>query len=683
VLWSAPSAEAQTTPNVRVVLDTFTNTVTDPKGSVQATGTVTNTGDVDLSSVNAYVWYTSKPLATRDQIAAAGRTDPNNPAEAKEPTGKRVKEPWDYVDKLTETLKPGQSRPFQLSVPIERLGWTAPGVYSVGVAIGAYARDTGDEHYWNVRTFLPYVPPSAQAKPVQVAFTVPLVASPGLVEGNLVLDESVPRTFAPNGRMRELLELGDTYDLSFLVDPELLAEAEIVARGYRTVGGTGTETSGSADAKEFLTQAKAVFASHDALMLPYADPDVNALARAGLTPQLAQAFTSASRMRKAYNVSGGPIAWPASAYASKKTLEALATSGANQVILSRSALPDLPDDGSTPLASLVTQEGSVSALVTDERLLAGGPPGAQPGLLQRQRLLAETAMLALQSKASTTPRRLVAALPRDFDVDDDTAGLFQIVRSTPWVQQVSATELLKTAPAVYNGAVAYPDSVGAKELNARVMNDLRAYSTTSATYLDLLLTPEQRRAGLYQSFLRGASNAWRRDPDRGSQLISTMEARINAILDDVEVVPPRFVTLSSQTGRFPVTISNTSNTPVVIGLDVRPSNSGFLDVAPIEPVRIAPGRKATVTVNAEATSGGITQVRVGLRTKQGITFGDSEQFTLRVTDYGRVGWLVIGAGVGLLFVAAFVKIVRRIRGATRRREAESTPEERTREHSHL
>lgn len=679
---TAPQARAATTPNLRIVLSAMTSAVTNPNDVVQAHGRVYNTGDVTLSSVNAYLWYTDEPLADRREIGAASQEKPGDRE------GNRLDEPWTYVHTIVDSLAPGTNTAFHLNVPVQQLHLDKAGVYSVGVDISGYAQDTGEKQVWSTRTFLPYVPTSAQAKPVEIAFTLPLTGTPGQVGGNQLLDDSAARRLAPNGRLRKLLEFGASNNLSFLVDPELLTEAELISRTYRELDGTDPEPAGQANAQAFLAEAKKTFASNDTMLLPYADPDLSALLRAGLTPQLTEAFGAATRIQKRYEASG-PIAWPGTGYVNKKQLDAISAAGGKRLVLAQSSLPELPADGTAPVVSLETPDGPVTALVTDQSLLAGGPKGEEPGLLRRQRLLAETAMLALDSggagtPADAAPRRLVAALPRDFAPDRFADDLFEVVQTTPWLQQVSAGSLLNSPPVAYGDTdtLAYPKTAQRAELDSSVVDDLRKYSTDSFTFLDLLVAPEEQRAGLYQAFLRGASTAWRRDPEGASDLIRAMDAQLDNQLDDVVVVPPRLVTLSSRTGRFPVTISNTSNTSVLVGLDVRPSVSGLVDVAPIEPVRIDPGRKATVTVNAEATRGGIASLTVGLRTKQGITFGESATLTLRVTDYGRVGWLVIGFGVGLLMIAAAVKIVRRIRGATKRREAEPTPE-RPREHSHL
>lgn len=677
---TAPQARALTTPNVRIVLDSMTSAVTNPNGVVQASGRVYNTGDVRLESVNAYLWFADEPLADRRDVAAASQEKPG----ARK--GTRLEVPWTYVHEIVAALDPGTNTKFRLNVPVQQLHLDKPGVYSIGVDISGYAQDSGDKHVWSMRTFLPYVPEAAKAKPVEVAFTLPLTGSPSQVGGNQVLDDSAARQFASNGRLRKLLEFGASNELSFLVDPELLTEAELLSRPHRELDGADPTTAGRTDAQAFLAEAKQTFASHDTMLLPYADPDMNALFRAGLTPQLTEAFSAATRIQKRYDASG-PIAWLGSGYVNPDLLDPISAAGGKRLVLSQSALPDLPADGTSPVVSLEASEGPITALVTDQTLLAGGPKGEDPGLLRRQRLLAETAMLALDSggagtPADATPRRLVATLPRDFVPDKFADDLFEVVQTTPWLQQVTAGSLLNSAPAVYAGKPKYPPTARRAELDSQVVDSLRKYSTDTFTFLDLLVSPEEQRAGLYQAFLRGASTAWRRDPEGGSDLIRAMDTQLDNQLDDVVVVPPRLVTLSSRSGRFPVTIANTSNTSVLVGLDVRASIAGFIDVAPIEPVRIDPGRKATVTVNAEATRGGIASLTVGLRTKQGIKFGESASLPLRVTDYGRVGWLVIGFGVGLLMIAAAVKIVRRIRGATKRREAEPTPE-RPREHSHL
>jgi hypothetical protein len=130
--------------------------------------------------------------------------------------------------------------------------------------------------------------------------------------------------------------------------------------------------------------------------------------------------------------------------------------------------------------------------------------------------------------------------------------------------------------------------------------------------------------------------------------------------------------LSSQTGRFPITVSNEGDKPVQVQLEVRPRDADMLSVEPIEPVRVDAHRKATVSVTAASTGGGSVQMEVRVATPSGTEFGNPETFQLKVTGYGQVGWAVIGVGLGLMFLAAAARIIRRVRAAVLGRHRAAT-----------
>ncbi|MEQ7010392.1 DUF6049 family protein, partial [Actinopolymorpha sp. B17G11] len=200
---------------------------------------------------------------------------------------------------------------------------------------------------------------------------------------------------------------------------------------------------------------------------------------------------------------------------------------------------------------------------------------------------------------------------------------------------------------------------------------------TTETVLDLLADPKESRARVDLAFLRGTSMAWRQEPEQAAELIDAIDADLRETITDVSVIPPPLVTLSSRTGRFPVTIENKGDSPVQVQLDVRSTSPDRLKVAPIEPVRVDPNRKVTVRVDAE-TSGGARSVlmQVGLTTTAGTEFGATESFPVNIRGYGQVGWVIICAGLGLLLLGASTRIFRRVRAVvTRRHDADEGPGE--------
>ncbi len=664
---TAPASAQE--PDLRVELESITPYVNPSTRNVRVTGRVVNTGDVSLWTVNAMLWVDDEPLTTRRQLAQAAAEEPG------ERLGNRLDEPWELVDEVATTLNPRQSATFAVNVPVDQLTFGPTGIYVAGVDVRATPSDSNARETWRARSFLPYLPKGTKMTPVEVSFLLPVTARPSLVAGDRLIGSTAGnatttasgmpnlREFGPKGRLTRLLELGSKHDLTFVVDPELLAEAERMADGYTTSSGETVTAEDAAYVRRWLNRARGILGAGHTLMLPYADPDLPALERHRLTDRYGRAVSSAKQAVKDYRTSG-TLAWPGTGFADAGTLETIAASGAKTVLLSARALPRLPADGSSPVASLATPEGALTALVADPSLTAGGPGGATTPVSVQQRFLSETALLALRGGGSpAAQRRVVAALPRNWNPGTSGSVLFSTVESTSWLRPVRAGALLSQAPTAYGGPLAKSAADSRQVLSPAVVSRLRQLSTTTDTLLDLLAEPNKSRASLDRGILRGTSMSWRSDPQQAVELIDAMDADLNERVSKVSVIPPRLVTLSSRSGRFPVTIWNRGTQPVHVQLEVRSHDPELLTVAPIETVRVDPRRRVTVSVTADTTGGGAVQLDVRLATPAGTEFGETESFNVRIRGYGQVGWAVIGVGLGLLLLASGTRIFRRVRAA--------------------
>lgn len=68
-----------------------------------------------------------------------------------------------------------------------------------------------------------------------------------------------------------------------------------------------------------------------------------------------------------------------------------------------------------------------------------------------------------------------------------------------------------------------------------------------------------------------------------------------------------------------------------------------------------------MTLTADATSTGVHYVRVQVTDEEGHPLGASQRVAIRSADVSQVIWLILGLGVGLLFVAIAIRVVRRVR----------------------
>ncbi|GAB3405542.1 DUF6049 family protein [Flindersiella endophytica] len=662
----------------KTVLDSITPTVSPATKSITVSGRVINTGKLPLDNVVAYFWFSrdGKPLTTPAQIAEEARKQPR--LEEKTDHDGRLTWPGGYEAPVTDELQPGATARFTLTVPVsvlrekykDQAGALTPGIYVAGADVRGTPSGWSKRVMSSSRTFQPWLPAENKLTPVEVAFLLPMAAKPDVVSTSdrELLDDNDTKLFGRDGRLSKLLDLGAAHNLSYLVDPALLEKAQVMSNpdGY-TVG--SRRYPGSAEALAWLEKARGLLATHDTLMLPYADPDVAALTHNKLTGSFGAALQESNAAAGRFETSGTTITWPGTGYADNATLEAIAGADGSNVLLSRSALPGLKADGTNPTAALVAPSKGLTALVYDPALTAAQPGVADNPVFTQQRFLAETALLALQGASPDGQRRVVAALPRDWNPGGRESALFDAVDSMPWLRTVSANAVLSGAPSAYGRPAAYPASQRKAELGEQTIGKLRTLSKTNATYLDVLTDGADRRSELQLSFARAASTAWRSDETRNAALINALEADISSQIGRIRLVKPSIVTMSSDSGRFPLTVSNGNrDLTVQVALEIKPQRP-VLTIEPTDPVNIVPLRRQTIRVTAEANSSdpGATLVKARVVTPNGTPITDWQTFTVRVEGYGQIGWGVIGVGLGLLCLATVLRIFRRIRAAVRSR----------------
>jgi hypothetical protein len=677
---ATPAQPASAAPEgaSKTVLDSLTPTVTPSTKTISVSGRVSNTGKLPLNDVVAYFWFSrnGEPLTTAAQIAEEARKQPR--LDEKPDHEGRLTWPGGYEAPVADQLQPGETARFTLKIPISALREKLkdfpqalrPGIYIAGADVRGTPSGWDRRLTSSARTFQPWLPANNKLTPVEVAFLLPMVAKPDVVSASdrELLDREDTKLFAPDGRLTKLLELGAEHDLSYLIDPALLEKAQVLSNpdGY-TVG--SRRYPGSAEALAWLERARGLLATHDTLMLPYADPDVSALTHNKLTDSFGAALQESTAAAGRFQTSGSTLTWPGAGYADSATLETIAGADGANVLLSRSALPGLKADGTNPTAALVAPSKGLTALVYDPALTAAQPGVADNPVFTQQRFLAETALLALQGASPNGQRRVVAALPRDWNPSGRESALFDTVDSMPWLRTVSANAVLSSAPSAYGRPAAYPASQRKAELGEQTIDRLRTLAQTNAIYLDILTDGAERRDELQLSFARATSTAWRSDPKRGGSLINALEANVSSQIERIRLVKPQLVTMSSESGRFPLTVSNGNrDVTVQVALEIKPQRP-VLKIEPTDTVEIVPRRRQTIRVTAEANSSdqGATQVQARVVTPNGTPITEWQTFTVRVEGYGQIGWVVIGIGLGMLCLATVFRIFRRIRAAVLRR----------------
>jgi len=662
VIAHPPRASAQ--PAIVTVTLTSISPVLRMGGSFEATGTVVNTGDVTLQTVNAALWVSLSPVQTRSGLAEAAAEAPGDRL------GVRITEPQNLLDQMAVSLAPGASATFSLKVPVDRLGLGGAGVYPVGVDIRANAPNELRNTVGRLRTFAPYMPDPKAAGTVDVAYVVPFTGAPTAVADGSLLNSSLADDLAPRGRLGQLLSLASNSTVTPAIDPNLVAEAATLAGDHSVRQPAPSKVAGDRDAAAFVTGMKSLVASRKALVLPFADTDLVSLDHNGLTEPLTGLAALTASSAATSGLSGPVTAMPADGYADAAALDTVAGSGIRRIVLSAASLPDLAVG--TPAVSIPTNEGVLTAIVTDPGLLpaAGAPIGVDAPILNRQRFLAETSLLALATPVGST-YRVVAALPHDGDVTATTRELLHPPAEATWVATKPLDAVLAGKQPRYAGTLTYPTATRDEELTPGTVEAVRQLLDRSGSLVDIAGARENAGAVWQRAALRGTSIAWRTDPYGGFALVRADAGLLDNQLGRVRLSVPLLVTLTGSSGSFPVTVNNQLNVPVTVYIRITSPNKGIVDPGDVQKVEVDAKRRVTSRFTANSERGGVVRLSAQLVTPHGEPLGAGTAFTIRVTQYGIVGWLILAAGLVLLMATA---VYRQVRAHRRSKAGAATPD---------
>lgn len=697
---------------VSVVLDKLTPTVPRPGRTLRVSGRVVNGTETPVRNLSVSLHASTLPLGSRSQLAdAANATDTLTRAGPVVPGTTR---------QLAGPLGKGESARFSISLSLDSLALPAFGVYPIAVDVtGIAGQEATPRTVGSVVTFLPWVPQGGGIRPTRLAILWPLVGTPARDADGVFGTDSFGTSLVPGGRLRVLLDSAASANVTWMLDPELFEAVSAMTDGYgvRSPDRGSTPTAGAdsegnpagdpgdqtespqpqpsdpapdsvpgayvAEARTWLSDARSTLADADVIALPYADPDLVALERRGLGEDLTLATTT-GRLAVT-EVLGrsvtGDVIWPPGGAMNQRTLEALRVAGARAIVLDGSVRPPAEELSYTPTGRtrVSTIGGPMDAALTDGSLselftLPASAPGS--ALLARQRILAETAMITAERPGDG--RTVLAAPPRRWRPDPDLArAVLPALASAPWVRQVTLDEMLsEPSPDIPRRRLHYNSGARHNELPASHLLPVRTMRADLREFASILATRGGDATAPFDlAILRTESSAWRERVQAGQRLRERVRRQLDERRNGVYVAADRLVTLTSNRGRFPVTIANELGEPVDVELSLTPRQRTRMTVRSPSVPRIDGERQVTLEVPAEARANGVVLVDAQLRTPGGEPYGPPVPIAVRATDYGRIAYVITGGALIVLFSAAGFRIVRRARAARRRRvrEHETVP----------
>lgn len=604
-------------------------------------------------------------------------------------TGFEVPEPL----RLAGQLLPRQSVTVTYRTTSGALCLCYNGVYPYAVVVrGVSDPDAGSVELGRTQVLIPSFLDTP--KPVTVGWVWPLLDKPHRsVDQNVFTDEQLAGEVGPGGRLDRALEAAELVAgqvrLTLLIDPDLLDSLAVMSSpsGYRVRSGNGTVPgTGGRLAAGWLARLKKVKAKHDVVLTGYADPDVNAVARAGLKWSTALDPQVQARIAPTLDgdFSSDLLTWPAGGALTSKALDALVGGGASTIMLSDAAFPRAEQDQqpADALASLPSAAGEAMALVTNtgienttNQILR---PGATPQNAQ-QTLLAQ---LAIQAEQDPSRGHFVVIVP-DRYVDTSpqaAASTILATRDTSWSRAISIRQALRTVRPTDHGALQTNAENPSAEISPGGLQKIGQVQQ-AVTSMNEALHDNDAAAELLGAFNNGIhraeSSAWRTYPAEGASLVENLEGRIDQLTSSVHLVQPAVGTYSLSSADSPVvvTVSNQLPKPVTVRVGVAAANGviGFRP-PPVETQTIPARSIATIRIPTHVDRLGKFRVIARVSTPDGRQLGQTVTLNLRATSIGTISKIITIVAVTVLILALLRRLVRRVRhGSTHHNRHDQAP----------
>ncbi|MEU8027580.1 DUF6049 family protein [Streptomyces sp. NPDC049099] len=688
---AAAPAQAASSDTVSVSLDSLGPSAPTDGDTLTVSGTVTNNGKQTVTG--AHVGLRVGPqLNTRSAIDAVARhSDALQGDTGSEVGGK-------YEEKFSK-LPPGVAEHFSISVPVDKLDLGDDGVYEFGVSLsGQTAAQPWDQVLGIQRTFLPWQPSEAGTK-TRTTFLWPLLSTvhmtaktgAGELQTPVFLNDDLAKELAPGGRLAQMVELGKDLDVTWVIDPDLLASVDRMATGnYRLPGDGDTTTPGprehQAVAKQWLANLQKAVAGKEVVALPFGDPDLASLAHNGTS-----VTGSLSHLKDATDVAATTVktvlhvtpstdfAWPVEGAVDPAIMKVATSAGADRVIARSDSLQETAGLSYTPSAARPVG-GGTTAVVSDARLSTAFEDDltkAGSATLAVQEFLAQS----LEVNAQTDKQRSVVVAPQRMPTGSQAqamAAALKALQGGNWSQSQDLGAAAKDKPdpdattRIPSGS-AYPSSLRSRELPRTAFEQI-ARTEDKLDSFQVILSDQSRVVTPFgRAINREMSTSWQGRSAEASSYRDGVEGWLDHLADQVKLIDKSETKLSGRSATIPVTVQNNLVQPVGhLVLRLTSSMPTRLKIGgkaySEQRVEISGGHSQSVKFTTSANANGRVTVVAQLYTEDGVKYGDPVSFDVKVTEITPTVMLVIGGGVLLLVLAGFRMYTQRKRAAARQNE---------------
>ncbi|MFF4438182.1 DUF6049 family protein [Streptomyces sp. NPDC001621] len=688
---AAAPAQAAASDTVAVSLDSLSPNAPGDGDTLTVSGTVTNKGKQTVTG--AHVGLRVGPmLNTRSAVDGVARhADDLQGGTGTEVDGK-------YEEKFAK-LAPGVSEHFSISVPVDKLDLGQDGVYEFGVALsGQTSAQPWDQILGIQRTFLPWQPSEADTR-TKTTFLWPLLSTvhmtaktgAGEQQTPVFRDDDLAEELAPGGRLAQMVELGKDLDVTWVIDPDLLASVDAMALGnYRIQGDGDNTTPGSREhqalAKQWLANLQKAVARKEVVALPFGDPDLASLAHNGTSVTGSLSYlkgatdVAATTVKTVLHVTPSTdFAWPVNGAVDPSIMKVATSAGADRVIARSDSLQETAGLSYTPSAARPVG-GGTTAVVADGRLSTAFErdlTDAGSSTLAVQRFLAQT----LELNAQTGEQRSIVVAPQRTPTASQAQAMataLKALQDSTWSESQDLTAAAKDKPDAQAttripSTSAYPSSLRRQELPRTAFQQI-ALTQDKLDNFQVILTDRSRVVTPFgRAINREMSTSWRGRSEEADSYRGGVETWLDELADQVKLIDKSETKLSGRSATIPVTVQNNLVQPVghlVLRLtSTMPTRLKIHGKAYYEePVEVSGGHSQSVKFATAAGANGRVTVTAQLYTEDGQEYGDAVSFDVKVTEVTPTVMLVIGGGVLLLVLAGFRMYTQRKRAAARQAE---------------
>jgi hypothetical protein len=668
---SAPSSHQPRTAleratDLTVTIDSVSPSTLTRGTDLHVSGTVDNSGSERFENAKVYLDVGYDPARSRQTLAEFAANSGG--------FGNRIVE-IGYFDELG-TLKPGSTTDYALKIPYGKLPISGePGIYHIAVTV--IAGDEEREPVARADTVIPLLPQGSSGEPVErtgVVTLIPMAAEIRRTANGIFLDDDLASSIAYGGQLRNLLnfvEAAPPNTLEVVLDPALRQAIVDMADGYRVQSiaeynsnQPGQRGQGEAAAQVFLADLDRAIRRQDLILMAWGSPDASSLGTARMPGVVGSAVRASQRYAADQRITTTVASWPYAGAETRRGLAVAAVSGAPLRIISQRSLVNLRQtepDGSYPPSQVqvATIAGPTTALVTRTDV-AGEvitPDMTAEQLLQD--IVSEATVRSLDRDPAAVS---VIAVPFGWNPgitirSKDVAQAYRF----PTVAPTTAATAAQEEAVRYNGPIQMPRTVAG--LSESVLNSVAELRNKGRVYTELLTDQDRAIRRFDQSLAESGTSLWRNDSvarvivnDRAARQAGHRSSRVS-------VTGPTFLALSSESGRFPLTVTNGLPEGVTVQVVVRADNPA-VRVDPIDELTLDPGQRRDIEATARTDGSGLTTVRIQLTTTSHRPVGRAWSFDIRSTQIGLAIWIVMGIGGAILFGAAGRRIYARIRSGT-------------------